>query len=91
MKWCKVSQAVSQIIVAGAVLYGAYVVNKYMESWTTSFMQGSRDLHEMTRSVENINLEMQKLQSQIYYMNGNVNSMRKNTTPGGMFRSVMPF
>jgi len=60
-KWCAWLQALSQVAVAGVIVYAGYVVNGHMESWTHSFQQGSDDLHSIRNDMNNISISMRSI------------------------------
>jgi methyl-accepting chemotaxis protein len=60
-KWCAWLQAFSQIAVAIVIVYAGIIVNKHMESWTTSFERGSDDLHSIRNNMNNIAYSMESI------------------------------
>jgi methyl-accepting chemotaxis protein len=74
-KWCSWIQAFSQIAVAIVIVYAGIIVNKHMESWTTSFERGSGDLHSIRNNMNNIAYSMESINNDMDGIKTQMNSM----------------
>jgi len=77
-KWCGWLQSLAQIAVAGVIVYAGVVVNQHMESWTRAFDQGSKDLHNISRAMTQIETDMQVIRVQMDGMNINTAGLNQN-------------
>jgi len=77
-KWCGWLQSFAQLAVAGVIVYAGYIVNQHMEAWTASFEQGSRDLHNISRAMTEIETDMRVIKAQMDGMNVNTYQMNVN-------------
>lgn len=101
-KWCTWISSISQLAVALVIVYAGLIVNKHMESWTTSFEQGSKDLHSIREnmntiaySMESINSDMDRMNNTTIGMKNEINMLNKkidymNGSVGNMSNKFSP-
>jgi len=76
-KICGWITALSQLTVAGCVLYVGYLANNHMERMVTSW-------EKMALNIERMELDVRSMDKRMWEMNNRLGGMRSRMSPWGM-------
>jgi cell division protein FtsX len=89
-KICGWITAVSQLSVALCVLYVGYLANRHLERMVQSWEVTAEAVHKMQQDVARMESNVRSLDKRIYEMNHQMRGVRRNMTPFGMMRGMIP-
>lgn len=83
-KICGWITALSQLTVAGCVLYVGYLANTHMERMVHSWEVMATSVHKMQQDTQRIEAGMVSMDKRMWELNNKMGSMRSRMSPWGM-------